>query len=290
MVETNKIAGFLAFKRDEKGDIFNFVVSPDTDGLNKWKAGSSRGAEQSHVTPNVNEVKDNIEDPAAKVRDQITSLLDQFRKSMTSVHSMIDFTYALAPSMTHYFINQKLVSHAKRNLKLVEDDGVVTVYEIPRNGFSDIRSLLEEFDIDKEGFDALPGATLLSLVATFDSYFSEVVRFFLSINPDRYTESAKPISLKDIFAKKNLEEVIFHVIDNEISQLMRGSHTDQVRFIEAHFDVKIIDHYERWPNFVEIFERRNLVAHGNLIVNKSYIANCKGAKFNDTENLKLGSN
>jgi hypothetical protein len=288
MAEADKLIGFLAFRRDEEGDITNFVVSPDRDGLDKWKAGSSRSLEETNVTPDVEEVKKNLEDPTSKVRDRVAGMLDRFRKSMTSVHSMIDFTSAVAPSMAHYFINQKLTTHARKNLKVVEDDGVVSVYEISGNGFSDIRSLLDEFDIDKQGFDALPSATLLSLVATFDSYFSEVVRFFLSVHPERYTGSDKPISLKEIFAKKNLEEAVLQVIDNEINNLMRGSHTDQVQFIESHLDIKIIGHYERWPNFVEIFERRNLVAHGNLVVNEPYIVNCKSAKYKDIEKLQVG--
>ena len=81
---------------------------------------------------------------------------------------------------------------------------------------------------------------------------------------------------------------MLQVIDNEINNLMRGSHTDQVQFIESHLDIKIIGHYERWPNFVEIFERRNLVAHGNLVVNEPYIVNCKSAKYKDIEKLQVG--
>jgi hypothetical protein len=85
-----------------------------------------------------------------------------------------------------------------------------------------------------------------------------------------------------------LEEVVSQVIDLEVSQLMRGSHTEQVQFIESHLDVKIIGHYARWSNFVEIFERRNLVAHGNLIASESYITNCRSAKDTDIEDITVG--
>ena len=69
---------------------------------------------------------------------------------------------------------------------------------------------------------------------------------------------------------------------------MRGSHTEQVQFIESHLDVKIIGHYERWPNFVEVFERRNLVAHGNLIVNQAYLTNYKNVKYTDINSVTIG--
>ncbi len=70
---------------------------------------------------------------------------------------------------------------------------------------------------------------------------------------------------------------------------MRGTHTDQVKLVEEYLNVRIIEHYERWPNFVEIFERRNLVAHGNLIVNQIYIDRCLDAKYQLNKNIKTGS-
>jgi hypothetical protein len=70
---------------------------------------------------------------------------------------------------------------------------------------------------------------------------------------------------------------------------MRGSHTEQVQFVESHLCVKIIDHYERWPDFVEIFERRNLVAHGNLVVNRTYVERCCKAQCKDISLGDIGS-
>jgi hypothetical protein len=131
----------------------------------------------------------------------------------------------------------------------------------------------------------LPNAILLSLVATFDSHFSEIVKFFLATHPERYKFSDKPISLKEIFTKNNLEEVIDQVIENEVNDVMRGSHTDQIRFIEDKLDVKIIECYVKWPRFVEIFERRNLVAHGDLVVNKLYTSRCREAKLNEVAEI-----
>ena len=69
---------------------------------------------------------------------------------------------------------------------------------------------------------------------------------------------------------------------------MRKSYTEQIKFVESNLNVSIIAHYERWPNFVEIFERRNLVAHGNLIVNEIYVRNCKEVKYTDASNLTIG--
>ena len=55
---------------------------------------------------------------------------------------------------------------------------------------------------------------------------------------------------------------------------MRGSHDEQIRYLEDKLNIKIRSHYDGWGGFMEIFERRNLIAHGNYIVNSHYVKNC----------------
>jgi hypothetical protein len=288
MANSDEPFGFLGFRRDEDGDIVGFSVIPDKDTLDKWKIDPKRPPEVATNEQRLNESLPKQGELSSNAPERITSLLNRFRNSMTSVHSLISFTSAISPAMSQFFIDQKLVVHARKNLTLIEDVSKTIIYALSRDDVAEIRQLFDEFDTDIQGLDALPGATLLSLVATFDSYFSETVRFFLSIHPERYTESDKEIKLKEIFTSCSLEEVVSQVIDNEIVQLMRGSHTEQVRFVEQHLDTKIIDYYERWSNFVEIFERRNLVAHGNLVVNDSYLKNCKSAKYTAIDKIEVG--
>jgi hypothetical protein len=38
--------------------------------------------------------------------------------------------------------------------------------------------------------------------------------------------------------------------------------------------VAIRDHWKRWPDFIEVFERRNLIAHGEKIFTKRYTSIC----------------
>lgn len=111
----------------------------------------------------------------------------------------------------------------------------------------------------------------------------------MAIHPERYTAKDTKVSLKDIIAKSSIQDVVDHVLDSEISDLMRGSHTEQVKFVEDSLNVKIANHYERWPNFVEIFERRNLVAHGNLLINEIYLRNCKEAGLKSASSLSIGT-
>lgn len=74
-----------------------------------------------------------------------------------------------------------------------------------------------------------------------------------------------------------MEQLISKAADDEIDQLMNKSHADQVSFFEKSFNISIKDDYDRWSQFIEIFERRNLAAHGSLKVNDRYLENCKKA-------------
>ena len=57
----------------------------------------------------------------------------------------------------------------------------------------------------------------------------------------------------------------------------------RVKYIEDKLSIKIRSDYDEWGEFVEIFERRNLIAHGNYIINSHYIINCNKHGFRVTD-------
>jgi hypothetical protein len=124
-------------------------------------------------------------------------------------------------------------------------------------------------------------------VATFDSYIADIALNILKSQPGRYKDDKKTISVKEVLSMSSFDEVITRLAESEVEDCMRGSHTDQIAFIEAIASVDIRGHYERWPEFIEIFERRNLVAHQKSRVNNIYLSNCAGAKL-DVSSIKVG--
>lgn len=90
--------------------------------------------------------------------------------------------------------------HAQKKLKLAEDDDDVTVYHFTESQFLEMRKLMDQYSEMREGRNTLPGATLLSMVATFDAYFAEIIRYFIGLHPEKYGN--KQISLKDIILEE----------------------------------------------------------------------------------------
>lgn len=73
----------------------------------------------------------------------------------------------------------------------------------------------------------------------------------------------------------SFEEMIDKVVDDELSELLRGSHDEQANYIKKTFDVDISKGFAKWGDYLEVFERRNIAAHNNLVVDKQYLRNIK---------------
>ena len=54
----------------------------------------------------------------------------------------------------------------------------------------------------------------------------------------------------------SFDEVIGKITEDEVEGIMRGSHDDQIKYMEDKLDIKIRSNYEGWGEFMEIFERR----------------------------------
>jgi len=134
-----------------------------------------------------------------------------------------------------------------------------------------------------DGLNHLPNAIFLSLIATFDSQMSDIVRAMLSIKSDRLKFSARQVPLAKIMSASSIDEIVQEQIIEEVYLFSRGSHDEQVAFIEDNFTIEIRASWKRWPEFIEIFERRNLVAHGERRYTKRYVDICTNHKFKDAD-------
>lgn len=220
--------------------------------------------------------------------ENMRALMDEFRTSISSYRPLIDLSFSMIPAVKSELIFEQMYENSKKRLRLIDKDEQHEIFGITAMEYPQFRPQFSMIsDLDKAEA-ALPGAILLSLVATFDSFISEIFRLMLKARSERIENSTKTMAIKDILAMKSFDDVISHIIDEEVESLMRGSHDDQIKYIESNFNIKIREGYDQWGEFIEIFERRNLAAHGNCIVNNQYIANCNkhGLKISPEEKNK----
>ena len=97
--------------------------------------------------------------------------------------------------------------------------------------------------------------------------------------PERLIASSKTISIREVLNMSSFDDVVGKITEDEVETVMRGGHDEQIKYIEDNLDIGIRTHYDEWADFMEIFARRNLIAHGNYVVNSVYIENCKKHGF-----------
>lgn len=84
---------------------------------------------------------------------------------------------------------------------------------------------------------------------------------------------------------ETLEELISEAVREDLYQFSRGSHDEQAKYIETNFGISIRSSWRRWPDYIEVFERRNLIAHGETRFNDRYVSICRSAGHKGSEKL-----
>ncbi len=226
---------------------------------------------------------------------ELSKLMNRFQETMSSYRLLVEVGIGLMPTLRSHFIYKEMYKSADRNFEEIDKDQQFQTYGITEDKYPSVQTQLRRLRELNGGTTVLPGAILLSLVATFDSFIADTLRIMLRHKPEGVIGSSKTIKVKDVLSMSSFDDVIGQVTENEVEALMRGSHDEQIKYVEDKLDIKIQSHYDEWGQFIEIFERRNLIAHGNDTINSHYIRNCNKHGFQveedqEGERLSLDGN
>lgn len=280
--------GYLCFRKNEEGarpKLLDFQLIDSLDQFEAWKAGEpiSKKQEQEVETKSAN----TDQNGQTAFSDSSIKLIERMKSALMAYHPLIALNEILPRLAQVILADQRMLQLAKETLPLIKEEGNISVYAVPMERAHEFISTFSGLREIAEGYAVIPGSVMLSLVATFDSLMSDLLRTLLLADPKRFATSQKTIEVKEILSMSSFDQVIEKVIEDEIDNVMRGSHADQVKYVEKNFKIGIQEGYERWPQFIEIFERRNLVAHGSSTVNRIYLENCRTAGV-DVSALNVG--
>ena len=288
MANTNKdVVLYVCFQLDRENEISrSLIIASDKTKIDQWKK-TQRGADaegdESGSIPDDREptalgeeTRECVESPS----DELAKLMTRFQETMSGYLPLRSFVLSIMPTFRSAFIHNEVYKSALRNLDKEEEDEEFETYGVTDDQYPLVQRQIQRLREFDRGIKVLPGAILLSLVATFDSFVADTLRIMLRSKPERLYESSKTIRVKEILSMESFADVIDKVTEEEVEAIMRGSHVDQVKYIEGKLNVQIQSSYDEWGAFVEVFERRNLIAHGGDTINSSYIRNCKKHGFN----------
>ena len=219
--------------------------------------------------------------------EDIMLLLNRFIDQIASYKALFAVTASMRSIVYKSVVRREITERAEGQYKEVEEVSGYTIRAIMSSQFAEFDRALDTVLEIGRGLSVLPGSNLLSLVATFDSFIADIAFRSVRGRPD-FFDDATMVPLKMLAGLSSLEGVLDQLAWQQAQDCMRGSHTAQIQFLEKISSTAIIKEFERWPEFVEIFERRNLVAHNSLIVNRTYLNNVSEAGY-DVTSIEIGS-
>ncbi len=285
MAEKPKFDNHLLVRKfPEKGYFREIRAQPNLEELQSWvtaqreekEKSEEAETEKSQQTDETSEAKSGqTGNSSVDAPTQLAQLQDKFYRTISSYHTLIFVYTSIMPIYSTMLFEREIEKKAEKEFERISSDDEFQLYGMSADQWRAIQPEIRRLLDVVRATAVQPNAILLSLVATFDSVVAETLRILLRANPERYSSSDKQISYKNLLSMTSFDDAIEHAIEEEIASQMRGSHEEQVKFIKENLDLDIRKGYDEWPEYVELFERRNLVAHGDLVANVIYINNCK---------------
>jgi hypothetical protein len=270
MIDENAYVFFVAVKRSSNGHPRLIRYS---NKLEQLKAGLPSVVNNENKK---SETEDD-QDTDLSVDDGQPSLRAVMRRVVEAIHAQSELI-PTAEFMGHAVFlmetDNAIAEPAEKTGDLLSSVDGISIYGLGASIFEKMIPTISKISRMNRGLSALPAALLMSIVATFDSNMADLVRAMLKLKPTMLQASEKSISLAEVLKASSIEEVKARILDDELYLFSRGSHEDQVNYIEKMFHISIAQHWKRWPDFIEVFERRNLVAHGEQKFTQRYVSIC----------------
>ena len=288
--ERQRFVLFMCFETDQEDAFYRSMalVSGQAE-IEKWKnrhrqtASTNGEPDPASNDLDSNESEEDTDNQPQEPSAELSKLMNRFRETISSYRHLVPFGMNIMPTLRSHFISNEIHRNANRYLELLDKDEQFEVYGITEDQYTSVTTQIRRLREIDRGVTVLPGAILLSLVATFDSFIADTLRFMLRSSPERVIDSSKTVNVRDVLNMSSFDEMVGKIIDDEVETIMRGSHDEQIKYIEKKLNLKIRNYYGEWGNFIEIFERRNLIAHGNFVINSHYINNCNKHGFKVSE-------
>ncbi len=288
-----RFSAFLTCRSNKGGLATAFHIAPLLEAAQEWRKQSSEKKPSNDNSENKEAI--GLDDSAKsadllkpKINQDFSSTLSSFVKSMRSFYDLVTINAAVRNVFPSIHMETEFSDYANRFLPKIDSHGDYTTYGIPEDKVITVNNKVKKFEHLKEGVESLPASILMGLVARFDANISGLVRFLLLSRKEKLSGSEKAIPVREVLAASSFEDLINDLVEDEIHSLMRGSHDEQIKYIEDNFSIKIRDDFDRWPDFIEIFERRNLAAHGEGIANNRYAKVCKRSSVPSNSCLNIG--
>jgi hypothetical protein len=128
----------------------------------------------------------------------------------------------------------------------------------------------------------------LVLVSKWDAYFGSLLRWVYRVRPEIVDSSSRTISFAELKQINSIDMARNKIVEDEISVVLREGHGEQFEYLERKLSVTL-KKLDIWPKFIELTQRRNLIAHADGKISDQYLKVCGDNKVELDGNHQIGS-
>jgi hypothetical protein len=188
----------------------------------------------------------------------------------------------------------KLVSEIKK----LEEKGDVLISDL-ENGekqiklnndkaLNDYTQLIRPLDSLERLKSYIPRSLLILMVSQWDTFFVNFTKNLILKKPILMKKIVGSVKYDDLLKYETMENLREYIVDQELEDTMRKSHNDQINWLAAKTDIKLMEQIDQWKFFIEITERRNACVHNDGKISKIYLQNCESMGITTAKNNQLG--
>lgn len=228
------------------------------------------------------------DDPVHGTQSDFKKHLEGFSKTFSGVYHTISITSFIRNHLAKSYATQNVIKYAEDNLESIHLGESAKIFGVPSAHLHEINKRTRDLTHFTEGTKTFPGLVLLGMVSCFDAQISAFVRLLLRKNPQTISKGNTDFDISTLLDFEDIDQLKDYVVDSEVYKLMHASHEDQIKYIEKTFKISISNEIESFGEFLEVFERRNLIAHSEGTVSEKYVKKCKSYGLDSSKFLKLG--
>lgn len=212
-------------KYDNNNELsFDKILMLDNNGKTILDGYKSKNNENS------NSIRKNHKNSLINISINIFSTLEMFKAALPL---LMETNYIVSTGIFKREIVQYLKEKSENTETiLMGAEEAEVLYRIGENHISSVRTKFRKFTNYSNSLKELPKLYAIGIVNAYDDFFTNLIRVILTKKPDIFHSSEKKFSFSEINEMGSLNDFKEKIINDEIDQIMRGSHSDQIKWIK----------------------------------------------------------
>jgi len=145
---------------------------------------------------------------------------------------------------------------------------------VGQDEYLDVQSTIRRLQLGGRTVHLLNRSCIVTVTGFFEVLLSDIATIFYQATPAALAGDDKVISFNELKSFQSISEATEHIEARRVDDLLRNSIEDWDAFLKRNFKVTLdgVIH-DRLPDWLEVFERRNLLVHKDGLVDTRYVRN-----------------